>query len=272
MATDRVGSFLVNSVYVGNSSELIKEVPDASIDLVITSPPYNTRMSAVGGLSSTAGSKWPNAELRHGYSDHDDKMPWPQYIQWQRNMIREMWRVIKPTGAIYYNHKTRPFDGKLWTPLALLPGLDGNQYLPGDNHLTDEVTLRQIIIWARAGGVNLSRQFYLPTTEWIMLLAKDEFTLQPNGCTFGDVWRINQEQNNPHPAPFPEKLVSRILESAIGYTPSEQKIVLDAYFGSGTVGVVAQRMGIDYLGFELSEAYAVQARHRIDNSFVAADF
>lgn len=267
-----LGPYQENQIYHGDSSELITKLPDNSIDLVITSPPYNTGKSAGGGFSSVSGPKWKNPPLKDGYDDHRDDMEWPAYIEWQREMIRQMWRVIKKTGAIYYNHKTRHFGGKLWTPLALLPGFTSENHIPGESFLSNEVILRDLVIWARAGGVNLKQRYYLPTSEWILLLAKEDFILQPGGCVYGDVWRINQEQNNPHPAPFPEKLVSRILESAIGWNPTEPKIILEPYCGSGTVPVVAQRMGINCLGFEKSELYIKQARLRLANSYLSPNF
>ena len=157
------------TIYHGDCREVMPSLGPASFDLVITSPPYNLGVSTGGGfpvghyaadapLGRRGGSgKWSGGELAHGYGSHKDAMPPAAYEAWQRDTLTRLWTLITDVGAIFYNHKPRIQAGELWTPLRLNPGLP----------------VRQIIIWKRAGGVNFSPAFYVPTHEWIVVFAEE---------------------------------------------------------------------------------------------------
>jgi len=237
---------LANQIILGKELSVLAEMPNGSIDVTITSPPYNLGVSSGGGIKSGANSgKWKSAALINNYDEYDDQMSRSQYIEWQRTVLSELWRVTSDKGAIYYNHKPRVQNKVLQTPLELLP---------------EDVILRQIIIWARNGGINFSPTHYLPTHEWILLLAKPEFKLKSQGASgTGDVWNIAQERDNPHPAPFPLELPLRILES-LG---EEIKFIFDPYMGSGTTAVAAKMTGREYFGCDVSQSYIDQANERL---------
>lgn len=231
--------------HLGDSLEIMKTMPDESFDLVITSPPYNLLNSTGGGFSGIKDHTWKNPALKNGYDGHDDCMPRDEYVAWQKDILRECWRLIKPTGAIYYNHKPRVQAGVYEMPLELNPG----------------IILRQIIIWRRSGGINYSPTFYMPTHEWVMIFAKPDFRLKSKGLSgMGDVWDIQQERNNPHPASFPIELPNRILETA----PAEK--VLDPFMGSGTTGVSCIQNNVDFVGIEKSQRYHDMATYRLDRA------
>jgi len=101
-----------NQIICGDILNIIKNIPDDSVDLVVTSPPYNLKNSTGNGMKDGRGGKWQNAELVNGYADHNDNMPHDQYVEWQRNCLMEMMRVIPDDGAIFYNHKWRVQNGK----------------------------------------------------------------------------------------------------------------------------------------------------------------
>ena len=65
----------LNKIVCGSAVDVMKEVPDGSVHLVITSPPYNLKNSTGTGLKDGRGGKWANAALQNGYSHHDDCMP-----------------------------------------------------------------------------------------------------------------------------------------------------------------------------------------------------
>ena len=89
------------------------------------------------------------------------------------------------------------------------------------------------------------------------MIAKSDFVLAPEANRLGCVWRISQQMNTPHPAPFPPELVQNCL-TAIGDGP-----VLDPFVGSGTTGMVATERGIDWVGIDISEPYLDTAAKRI---------
>ena len=122
--------------------------------------------------------------------------------------------------------------------------------------------VRQMIIWQRAGGINFNQGYFLPTYEVIYVMpkiakGKNSFKLKKGGNKIGDVWKINQERNNPHPAPFPKKLVDNILQSCVG------NLVLDPFAGSGTVAISAIDNGWNYICIDNSQEYCSQINERI---------
>src|ERR1700720_55255 len=103
----------LNKIICADAIETMKRLPDQSIDLVVTSPPYNLKNSTGNGMKNGRGGKWSNAALMKGYSHHDDAMPHTQYVTWQRACLSEMMRLLKDDGAIFYNHKWRVQNGVL---------------------------------------------------------------------------------------------------------------------------------------------------------------
>jgi site-specific DNA-methyltransferase (adenine-specific) len=230
-----------NKIICGDCLEVMKEIPDGAIDLIVTSPPYNLKNSTGNGMRDGRGGKWSNAVLINGYVDHDDAMPHKDYVEWQRNCLTEMLRLIPEDGAIFYNHKWRVQAGLLQDRSDIVCGFP----------------VRQIIIWQRKGGINFNPGYFLPTYEVIYLICKPNFKLSPKANAHGDVWQFTQEMNNDHPAPFPVALIERII------TSTNAKMVLDPFMGSGTTAIAAQNLGIDFIGIEISTTYVEKARTRL---------
>lgn len=229
----------MNRIVQGDAVEVMKRLPDGCIDLVVTSPPYNLRNSAGGGLHR--GGIWKNPNLADGYDGYTDQLPHAEYVAWQRACLAEMLRLIPEDGAIFYNHKWRVQKGLLQDRADILQGFP----------------VRQIIIWWRKGGINFSRSFFLPTYEVVYLIAKPKFRLLPKASNVGDVWAIGPEQQNPHPAPFPVELAERIIRA------TDAKTVLDPFMGSGTSAVAAVNAGRTYVGIEQSARYVEMAETRL---------
>lgn len=241
------------TLYLGDCREVLPTLD--SISLVITSPPYNMGSSPwphLGNWTQGAGaggkSKWRNgsdASAGVQYSKHADNMPWADYVSWQHEIVRELWRIVSPHGAIFYNHKPRVIGAQLWEPTELIPV---------------EVIRRQTIIWKRPGGMNFNPTAFVPTYEWIMILAHPAFRLKSKGVSgLGDVWEMAPD-TNPHPAPFPLKLPTRALDAV------DAKTVLDPFMGSGTTGVAAVQMQREFVGIEVDPSYFDIACRRIEDA------
>lgn len=239
----RRGTLPVNKILCGDVLSELRKLPDNSIDLAITSPPYNLKNSTGNGMKDGRGGKWSGAALVHGYSHHDDNMPHEEYVRWQRACIAETMRTLKEDGALFYNHKWRVQGGLLQ---------DRNDIVSG-------FPVRQIIIWRRKGGINFNKGYFLPTYEVIYLIAKPKFTLKQKANALGDVWEFSQEMNNPHPAPYPVNLIDRIISS------TEAQVILDPFMGSGTTAISAINHDREYIGIEVSPEYCKMARDRIKN-------
>ena len=111
----------LNKIICGDVLDVMKKIPEGSVDLVITSPPYNIKNSTGNGLKDGRGGKWANAALQKGYSDYDDCMPHDKYAKWQKDGLKEMMRVISEGGAIFYNHKWRVQAGLLQDRQDIVP-------------------------------------------------------------------------------------------------------------------------------------------------------
>ncbi len=231
----------INKIICGDCIKVMQKMPDKSINLVVTSPPYNLKNSTGNGMKDGRGGKWANAALQKGYSNHDDCMPHDKYVSWQRKCLEEMMRLLKDEGAIFYNHKWRVQNGLLQDRQDIVSGFP----------------VRQIIIWHRNGGINFNKGYFLPTYEVIYLIAKKKFKLAPKANAHGDVWEFGQELNNPHPAPFPVDLIERIISSTTA------NIILDPFMGSGTTAIAAKKLGREYIGIDISPEYCQMAEERI---------
>jgi modification methylase len=152
-------------------------------------------------------------------------------------------RLLKPNGALFYNHKWRVQAGLLQDRADIVSGFP----------------VRQIIIWRRNGGINFNKGYFLPTYEVIYMIAKKDFILAKGANSYGDIWEFGQEQKNEHPAPFPVALIERVISS------TNAEIVLDPFMGSGTTAIAATKQGRKFVGIELSENYIKLAKNRLKN-------
>jgi len=235
----------IDKIICGDCLEIMQKIPDNSIDLVVTSPPYNLKNSTGNGMkANTKSGKWAGAALQNGYSHHNDCMPHKEYAKWQQDCLQQMYRIIKNDGAIFYNHKWRVQNG----------------LLQDRQDIVAEFPIRQIIIWRRKGGINFNPGYFLPTYEVIYMITKPEFKLAPKSNRFGDVWEFTQEMKNEHPAPFPVALIERIISSTTA------EIILDPFNGSGTTSVVASTLKRHFIGIELSPEYCQMAENRLSRN------
>ncbi len=251
------------TLYLADCADILADLAKTDVKTIITSPPYNLGVSPGGGFPRSHGhydpeggyrgrggsGKWAAAGiiggLADGYGEHDDKMDFEKYEEWQRSILVACWNTLADDGAIFYNHKPRPTRSELWLPTRLNP----------------ELPLRQIVIWARAGGINFAPTHYVPTHEWIMVLAKPAFRLRDKAASgAGDVWYIPQEGATEHPAPFPVEIPSRVLQT------TNPGVVLDPFMGSGSTGVAAAKYHRPFIGIELNPTYFDIACRRIEQA------
>ncbi len=231
----------LGQVHLGDCVELMDKMPVGSVDLIVTSPPYNLRNSTGNGLKDGRGGKWESAALIQGYGEYDDAMPYEEYVAWQRRCLTAMMRILNGNGAIFYNHKWRVQGGLLQDRADIV----------------EDFPVRQIIVWQREGGINFNPGYFLPTYEVIYLICKPGFKLASKANALGDIWRIPQESNNPHPAPFPMELAQRCIQSTTA------KVICDPFMGSGTTAIAAEASGREWVGMDISKDYCKVAQERI---------
>lgn len=241
------------TIYHGDCQELLPQLP--LVDLIFTSPPYNLAGEPwphLGnwkqGDSAAGKSKWRNGSdgaAGVSYACHNDGMPHGEYVEWQRCVLRSCWSALSEEGAIFYNHKPRTIGGKCWLPLELNPDLP----------------LRQIVTWARSGGMNFNPTAYVPTYEWIMIFAREKWRLRDRAASgAGNVWRVSQKPDKEHPAPFPEEL------PAIAIGSTKIGIVCDPFCGQGATLRAAKKLNRRAIGIEINERYCEMAARRLEGA------
>jgi DNA modification methylase len=121
-----------------------------------------------------------------------------------------------------------------------------------------------VIVWDRGNTPKLDKSYFLPTTEWLFWIKKSWDSIpyfDRNMATHKkNIWRINKEKNNLHPAPFPEELVENIIKSSC----PKGGVVLDCYNGSGTTAVISKKYNMNYIGFDISENYIEMTKERLN--------
>lgn len=237
------------TLYLGDCLEVLPTLGVGAAEIAFTSPPYNLGegMEDKGGLRiGHAGSKWSDDKLRDGYGRHDDAMPYDEYIAWQRAVLDELWRIC---SAIYYNHKPRVVKRRLRTPLGIV-------HLP----------VRQVVIWDRGSGFNCMDGAYMPTHEWVVLCAKEAWSLRHKSASaVGDTWRITPTVDKDHPASFPIGLPHIAIET------SGARSVIDPFMGVGTTGAACAKLGRKFIGVELDSHYFDIACKRIEAAYAQPD-
>lgn len=237
--------------------DLLRSLPDESVDLVVSSPPYNI------GKEYEA-----RVELEH-------------YLDQQRRVLTECARVLKKSGSIFWQVGSFAENGLL-IPLDIkfFPILEDLGLLP-----------RNRIVWVRQHGLHATKKFSgrHETVLWFSkgkdhyfdLDAirvpqkwqnkksyrgdnKGELTCNPDGKNPGDVWlfrnvKHNHEEQTIHPCQYPEDMIARIVLSAC----PEGGVVLDPYMGTGTAAVVARDHGRHFVGAETDERYREVAARRL---------
>jgi len=225
-----------NKIQVIDALTGLKSLDDNSIDAIITSPPYN--ISKKVGFGTTID--------KMEYDLYGDNMNEEDYQRWQVEILQECFRVLKPTGSMFYNHKVRYRDGGAIHPMSWISKTD--------------FLLRQEIIWDRGIAANIRGWRFWQTDERIYWLTKTDQLdeMKPADASMTSIWHISPNGFDKHPCPFPEKLVRNCLS-----TQKEGALVLDPFMGSGTTAIVAKKMGMDYMGFDVSKEYVEMAEQRI---------
>lgn len=234
----------MNKIFIGDTLDQLRKLKDNSVDLGVTSPPYNKQENKKGWLVKNV--KYDKASDKKGEQEYQDN---------QIDILNELFRVIKPGGSFFYNHKTRWERGQMIHPMDWIR--------------KTKWTVRQEIIWDRTIAANIRGWRFWQVDERIYWLYKPigdnkiGEELKSRHSLVTSIWRFPPERNNPHPAPFPILLPARCIFSVL----DEQKglVIIDPYIGSGTTAVAAKIFGHKYIGIDISKDYARKAKERIKN-------
>lgn len=215
--------------------EGLKEVPDKSVDLIVTDPPYFLTMGHAGSRDNTKGS---TDMVNSNRAFNDLAIAKPFYAQ----LFREFRRVLKDDGAFYY------FTD--WRGYAF--------YFPIINA---ELPVRNMIVWDKISGPG---SYYTFSHELVIFGTWLPKLKKPGGT---NIWRVpafssgakSTDGAKVHPTQKPVALIEKmILDST-----DPGAVVLDTFMGSGTTAVACLRTGRNYIGFELDEKYHAIAQQRV---------
>lgn len=225
----------------GDCLGVLRTMDDASVDIVVTSPPYNqlgTRVPATPtGMHKSNGFLQTVSEL--GYPDD---MVEEDYQEWLRSVVLECLRVAR--GIVWVNHKVRYRDGVAIHPARFLP-----------------FPIYSEIIWDRGGSMALNCRRFAPSHETILGFGSPHFW-DNSVNTKMSVWRIapNREPGaEGHPCPYPVDIAAGPITASCPMGG----VVLDPFAGSGTTGVAAVHSGRRFIGIEREADYCEIARKRI---------
>ena len=249
----------LDKIICGDCLQLLEQLPADSIDLVITSPPYNVDLGN-------------NRYHKNPYDLYRDNREHSEYIEWLKTVFGEVTRVLKHGGRVAINIG----DGKNG---AVPTHSDVIQFMTRELDYLQMAT----IIWNKnqtsprtAWGSWMSPScpsFPMPF-EYILLFAKgttkkggdkSKITLTKDEFVTNSLalWTISPESKQKeygHPAMFPVELPYRLIQQ-LSY---EDDIVLDPFAGAGTTAVAAKRLDRRFICFELSPEYCKTAIERLE--------
>ena len=230
------------TIYHGDCREILQQLPDNSVDLAVTSPPYNTGgdfHTMVSGSRVTYGS----------YPSFDDNLPEAVYELLILAVLKETYRCLNATGSLMLNMKNRIKDFALISPIPLI--------------LKSSFTLKQEINLNFKSSPNTDKIRFYPVCERLYWLVKDKMHPKFNSelFTLSDDWHLQRGGNRSetgHLAVFPKQLPTNCILacSDIG------EIVLDPFCGIGTTLEVAKKLNRKCIGIEIEEKYCEIAANR----------
>jgi site-specific DNA-methyltransferase (adenine-specific) len=244
----------LNKIILGDCLELLKKIPDNSVDLTFGDPPFN---------------------LKKKYNNYIDEKDLQDYLFWCERWIVEMVRITKPTGSIFIhnipkwltyfsNILNKHAYFKHWISWDALSKPRGNSLQPAHYGLLYYVkNIKKSKVYElrsphkRERHTGFLLKDYGGKKQWI----------HPYGPFITDVWsdihRIKHDRyRDDHPCQLPIQLLERIIL----LTTDKNDIVLDLFSGTGVTSIAAKRLGRKYIGFEIDSTYVKVARKKLSNT------
>lgn len=247
-----------NIIYNTDLIEGFKKIDDNSIDLLMTSPPYNCGIE---------------------YDSYNDSRPWEEYLEWCEQWLIEAKRVLKPDGRFAINHLVEmglPAHGKK-NGIRVSPQVELHKILTKldltviAQPMWADLTRSTLTSWG--SWMSASAPYIYNPMEVILIGYKSQWKKErpkdnPGVNTIskedfmkgvGGVWSIQPETQGLTVANFPVELPKLCIE----LLTFKDDVVLDIFMGSGTTAIACLETERKYIGFEISESYCRIAEERI---------
>lgn len=263
--TKNVSDF-TNKIIEGNCTEVMKAIPDNSIDLIFADPPYNLQLQNI--------LIRPNNSIVNGVNDNWDKFgSFEEYDEFIKNWLYECQRILKKTGTIWvigaYHNIFRVgkvmqdlgfwiLNDVVWIKTNPMPNFRGVRFTNAHETLIwatkDKYSKKYTFNYKLMKEMNNGKQM---RSDWYFSL-----------CT-GDERIKDENGQKVHSTQKPEKLLTRIILA----TSKEGDIVLDPFAGTGTTGYIAKKFGRNYIMIEKEHKYIEVINKRLkeldDDLFVS---
>jgi len=240
----------LNTIYNEDCITGMKKIEDNSIDLIVTSPPYNINIP---------------------YADYQDNLNWKDYLKWCEQWLIECYRILKDDGKICINHYIcfKDFNKK-----------DDRFPLMDIRAIQEKIGFKvsKLVIWpdktkskltAWGSWLSASSPYIQTPYEGILISYKKQWKKKHKGKStiskqdfiegVSGIWNLGTTHNKNIPAVFPLKLPLTCLH-LLTY---ETDIVLDPFLGSGTTAIACKQTNRNYIGFEISKKYYKLAKEKL---------
>ena len=238
----------LNKIYNESCLTTLSKLKDDSVDVVITSPPYNMNLRIRKGEYC---SRQIVKEISTKYEGFADNLPIEEYNKFHSDVLRELLRV---SNLVFYN--VQIVTGSKRSIFKMIGDFSKN--------------LKDIIIWDKGyAEPAIQEQVLNRQSELILVFEKDyPISRQFRSAVFkrgtlGDVWKIGRdrkkERGQNHGVVFPEELIKTIIENF----SKKNDVIYDPFLGTGTTAVVAKKLGRKFLGSELLKSYYKISQKRL---------
>ena len=245
----------VGRILDGDCVEAMRSLPSASVDMIFADPPYNLQLG--GDLSRPDGSHVD------AVTDHWDQFDsFAAYDAFSRAWLTEARRVLKPNGSLWvtgsYHNIFRLgamlqdmgfwiLNDIVWRKANPMPNFKGTRF----------TNAHETLIWCSMGEKAKYTFNYRA-----MKTLNDELQMRSDWVLpiCGGQERLKKGGHKVHPTQKPEALLYRVMLA----TTNKGDVVLDPFFGTGTTGAVARRLGREWIGCERESAYREAALERIE--------
>ncbi|WP_276516776.1 site-specific DNA-methyltransferase [Sphingopyxis granuli] len=254
-AAKAVADLPLDSILQGDCIAMMRSLPAASIDMIFADPPYNLQLG--GDLHRPDGSQVDAVD-----DDWDKFDSLSTYDRFTRAWLAEARRILKPNGSIWvigsYHNIFRVgtalqdqgywiLNDIVWRKANPMPNFKGTRF----------TNAHETLIWASMGEKARYTFNYRA-----MKTLNDELQMRSDWLIpiCGGQERLKKGGHKVHPTQKPEALLYRILLACSN--PGD--VVLDPFFGTGTTGAVAKRLGRHFIGIEREDGYIAAAKERLE--------
>ena len=244
-------SRFINKVIEGDAIEVMKQIPDDSIDMTFADPPFN---------------------LKKSYEYYEDDKETREYLTWCNRWLYQMVRITKPTGSIFVHNIPKWLTHyscylnqityfKHWIAWDAMGAPLGKTILPNHYGILWYVKSKDLKFY----DIRAPHRYCRECKALLKDYGGKKHLIHPFGTLVSDVWadiyRIRHtKRRDEHPCQLPIHLLERLILM----TTDEDDTVLDPFIGTGTTAIAAKRLGRKYIGIDIDRKYVEITKEKLE--------